>query len=124
MRGPVTVWHVPLTKSPHCNCLACHLPPPPGPTSNAAVQNIRKGEFSRIKVTGKRAIELGAGMGLAGLGLALLGEQTFEGGGGAADAGSERLVAILVLRCCQAQSAAAVFTVVVLIVDKGWSLLP
>jgi protein N-lysine methyltransferase METTL21D len=37
------------------------------------MQNLRKGDFSRTKVTGKRAIELGAGMGLAGLALAMLG---------------------------------------------------
>lgn len=30
------------------------------------VQNIRKGDFARSKVRGKRALELGAGMGLAG----------------------------------------------------------
>lgn len=36
-------------------------------------KNARKGEFSRQKVKGKRAIELGAGMGLGGLALAMLG---------------------------------------------------
>ena len=44
----------------------CHPSPPPH-------QNIRKGDFSRAKVSGKRAIDLGSGMGLAGLALALLG---------------------------------------------------
>jgi hypothetical protein len=34
---------------------------------------MRKGEFSRPKASGKRAIELGAGMGLAGLAFALIG---------------------------------------------------
>jgi hypothetical protein len=38
-------------------------------------QNMRKGEFSRPKASGKRAIELGAGMGLAGLAFALIGGQ-------------------------------------------------
>ncbi len=33
---------------------------------------MRKGEFSRAKLAGKRAIELGAGMGLGGIALALL----------------------------------------------------
>ncbi len=36
-------------------------------------KNVRKGEFSRVKVKGKRCIELGAGMGLAGMAFALLG---------------------------------------------------
>lgn len=36
-------------------------------------QNSRRGDFSRAKVRGKRALELGAGMGLAGMALALLG---------------------------------------------------
>ncbi|GIM05246.1 hypothetical protein Vretimale_9693, partial [Volvox reticuliferus] len=36
-------------------------------------QNIRKGDFSRAKVRGKRAIELGAGMGLAGMAFAMVG---------------------------------------------------
>ncbi|GFR51417.1 hypothetical protein Agub_g13705, partial [Astrephomene gubernaculifera] len=36
-------------------------------------QNIRKGEFARAKVRGKRAIELGAGMGLAGMAFAMVG---------------------------------------------------
>ena len=39
------------------------------------LQNIRKGDFARAKVAGKRAIELGAGMGLAGLALAMLGKE-------------------------------------------------
>lgn len=34
---------------------------------------MRKGEWSRSKVSGKTAIELGAGMGLGGLALAMLG---------------------------------------------------
>eukprot|EP00878_Enallax_costatus_P039629 GHUV01045490.1.p1 GENE.GHUV01045490.1~~GHUV01045490.1.p1 ORF type:complete len:172 (+),score=20.38 GHUV01045490.1:270-785(+) len=38
-------------------------------------KNIRKGDFSRPKATGKRAVELGAGMGLAGLAFALIGMQ-------------------------------------------------
>ncbi|CAM6102096.1 unnamed protein product [Calypogeia fissa] len=36
-------------------------------------RNSRKGEFSRAKMSGKRVIELGAGCGLAGIGMALLG---------------------------------------------------
>jgi predicted nicotinamide N-methyase len=36
-------------------------------------RGMRKGELSRPKVSGKRGLELGAGMGLAGLSLALLG---------------------------------------------------
>jgi hypothetical protein len=39
----------------------------------ASKQNIRKGEFARAKVSGKRAIDLGSGMGLGGLAFALLG---------------------------------------------------
>lgn len=37
------------------------------------LQNSRRGDFSRPKIRGKRALELGAGMGLAGMALALLG---------------------------------------------------
>lgn len=37
------------------------------------VQNSRRGDFSRHKIRGKQALELGAGMGLAGMALALLG---------------------------------------------------
>jgi predicted nicotinamide N-methyase len=38
-------------------------------------RNARKGEFARHKVKGKRALELGSGMGLGGLALAMLGEE-------------------------------------------------
>lgn len=37
------------------------------------LQNSRRGDFSRAKIRGKRALELGAGMGLAGMALALQG---------------------------------------------------
>lgn len=37
------------------------------------LQNSRRGDFSRAKVRGRRVLELGAGMGLAGMALALLG---------------------------------------------------
>ena len=37
------------------------------------LQNSRRGEYSRCKMRGKRALELGAGMGLAGMALAILG---------------------------------------------------
>lgn len=37
------------------------------------LQNASQGEFSRERVSGKRIIELGAGMGLGGLAFALLG---------------------------------------------------
>jgi Lysine methyltransferase len=37
-------------------------------------RNARKGEFARHKVKGKHAVELGSGMGLGGLALAMLGE--------------------------------------------------
>lgn len=36
-------------------------------------QNAKKGEFSKLKVQGRNAIELGAGMGLAGMAFSLLG---------------------------------------------------
>ncbi len=36
------------------------------PASRPPPQNVRKGDLARSKVRGKRAIELGAGMGLAG----------------------------------------------------------
>lgn len=36
-------------------------------------KNARKGEFSRVKARGRRCVELGAGMGLAGMAFALLG---------------------------------------------------
>lgn len=39
------------------------------------MQNARKGEFARHKVKGKRALELGSGMGLGGLALAMLGDR-------------------------------------------------
>ena len=42
----------------------------------AKMQNGKKGDFARHKMKGKRAIELGAGMGLGGFALALLGCQT------------------------------------------------
>lgn len=40
-----------------------------------APQNMRKGELSRSKLSGKKAIELGSGMGLGGMAFAMLGEQ-------------------------------------------------
>ena len=40
------------------------------------MQNAKKGDFARHKMKGKRAIELGSGMGLGGFALALLGCQT------------------------------------------------
>ena len=40
------------------------------------LQNARKGDFARHKMKGKRAIELGAGMGLGGLAFAMLGCDT------------------------------------------------
>ena len=40
------------------------------------MQNAKKGDFARHRVKGKRAIELGAGMGLGGFAFALLGCDT------------------------------------------------
>ena len=37
------------------------------------VQNAKRGDFARHRIKGKRGIELGAGMGLGGIALALLG---------------------------------------------------
>ncbi|PNH06976.1 Methyltransferase-like protein 21D, partial [Tetrabaena socialis] len=44
-----------------------------GTTVWDASVNIRKGEFARAKMRGKKAIELGAGMGLAGMAFAMVG---------------------------------------------------
>ncbi len=41
-------------------------------------RNARKGEFARHKVKGKHALELGSGMGLGGLALAMLGELQYS----------------------------------------------
>ena len=38
-------------------------------------QNMRKGDFSRAKVKGKRVLELGAGMGLGGIAFSMLGAE-------------------------------------------------
>ena len=40
------------------------------------LQNAKKGDFARHKMKGKRAIELGSGMGLGGFAIALLGCNT------------------------------------------------
>ena len=40
------------------------------------MQNARKGDFARHRLKGKRAVELGAGMGLGGFAFALLGCET------------------------------------------------
>ncbi len=40
------------------------------------LQNAKKGDFARHRLKGKRAIELGAGMGLGGFAFALLGCDT------------------------------------------------
>lgn len=37
------------------------------------MQNVRKGEFARSKSKGKRCIELGSGMGLGGMAMAMIG---------------------------------------------------
>ena len=37
------------------------------------MQNAKRGDFARHRIKGKRGIELGAGMGLGGIALALLG---------------------------------------------------
>lgn len=59
----------------HPHCAPPHRFSPLAKNNNAQRrrQNIRKGDFSRPKVRGKRAIDLGSGMGLAGLALALVG---------------------------------------------------
>lgn len=36
---------------------------------------MRKGDFSRVKVKGKRVLELGAGMGLGGIAFSMLGAE-------------------------------------------------
>ncbi|OAE20267.1 hypothetical protein AXG93_4010s1040 [Marchantia polymorpha subsp. ruderalis] len=57
------------------SCLLPSLAPAllPVISSGPKERNSKKGEFSRAKLAGKRVIELGAGCGLAGLGMALLG---------------------------------------------------
>jgi hypothetical protein len=48
-----------------------HPPTPcPGPPP---LQSVRKGDFARAKARGKRCIELGAGMGLGGIAMAMIG---------------------------------------------------
>lgn len=37
------------------------------------MQNMRKGTFARAKLAGKRVLELGAGMGLGGIAMSLMG---------------------------------------------------
>lgn len=49
----------------------CPVGPAPATCSN--VQNAKKGDFARHRLKGKRAIELGSGMGLGGFAFALLG---------------------------------------------------
>ena len=54
--------------------LICHL------YYTTHMQNMRKGPFARSKVAGKRVLELGSGMGLAGIAVSLMGAKvTFTG---------------------------------------------
>lgn len=47
-----------------------------GPQHFPNVQNAKKGDFARHRLKGKRAVELGSGMGLGGFAFALLGCDT------------------------------------------------